>query len=151
MTYIYKRSPIATGERQGEWVYFRNNLITKEATVPHEVKDKLEYAPSVEFDEQPDKKHCIFCDAPSCRTRLLNLVTVELCEWHYQNVNLGTIAHQVNLINKEQEKEKAWLLQKEIQEKASRKKQRTARRANRSSTRSTLAKVATRLAAKVSS
>jgi hypothetical protein len=126
--YIYKRSPIATGERQGEWVYFRNNLITKEATVPHEVKDKLEYAPSVEFDEQPDKKHCIFCDAPSCRTRLLNLVTVELCEWHYQNMNLGKIAFQVNLLRKEAERKENGIHQEELRRRKTQKKHKRASR-----------------------
>jgi len=102
--FTYKRSEI-TINGETKWRYFKNNLITKESTVPHEVKDKLEYAPSVEYDERPEVlKRCIFCDAPESRQRYLNNVLVDLCEWHYQNMTLGSIAHQVNLLSKEQER-----------------------------------------------
>jgi hypothetical protein len=132
--YIYKRN----GER-----YFKNGTQTKESTVPQEVKDKLIMGmPEVEFDEQPDRRKCIFCDAPQAHQRYLNNEMIDLCSFHYHSMSLGRVAQQVNIIKKEQER-KQWLSANATQAKVVLKKRRTARRVKRNSTLSTQVKVAT--------
>lgn len=137
----YKRTEYTlNGEKKMR--YFRNNLITKESTVPQEVKDKLMYSPEVEFDNQPENAHrCIWCDAPGTRMRYLNQETVYNCDYHYHNTSLGAVAHQVNILKEEEHKQ--WLLQRETLAKVVLKKRRTARRGKRNSTLSTPVKVAT--------
>ena len=114
---VYKRN----GER-----YFRNGVQVKTPRVPQEVKDKLMYSPEVEFDEQPDKRRCIFCDAPQTAQRYLNNEMIDLCGYHYHNTTLGAVAAQVRLTKKEEE-HKQWLLQNAIQAKVVQRKRRTVR------------------------
>jgi hypothetical protein len=74
--------------------YTKDGKITKAATVPPEVLEKLQYAEKVGFDDEPDRRRCLFCDAPQKRVRALNMMMYDLCEWHYQHMNLGKIAQK---------------------------------------------------------
>lgn len=100
---LYKRFENTTGV-ENSWRYTIDNKITNSSRVPEEVKEKLEYAPSVEhnFDQN---NACIFCDTTVSRTRMVNLETIGLCEWHYQHMNLGKIVQQVreNKLRKEKQ------------------------------------------------
>ena len=101
---IYKRFENTVGE-ENTWRYTKDNKITNSARVPAEVKERLEIAPSMEYELNYDKPMCCFCDASVTRKRMVNLETVGLCEWHYQHMNLGKIAQQVreNKLKKEKE------------------------------------------------
>lgn len=80
------------------YLYKRNGLLCRYERIPHEVQEKFEYATEVEYDDKPDKRRCVFCDAPQSRIRYLNQQTVDLCEWHYQNMSLGKIAQQLSYL-----------------------------------------------------
>lgn len=81
--------------------FTKNNLFIKESRVPPEVLEKLAYATEIEYDEHPDKRRCIFCEAYQSRQRFLNSELVDLCEWHYQHARLGQIAQRINEVAKE--------------------------------------------------
>ena len=78
--------------------YTKNGLITKESRVPHEVMEKFAYAPTIDYDDAPERRRCIACDAPQKRQRYLDTKLVDLCEYHYQHLRLGQIAELVRLI-----------------------------------------------------
>ena len=99
----YKRIPFKNKAGDTGFRYTKNGLITKESRVPQEVVQKFAYTPEVEYDDAPERRRCLFCDAPQKRQRVLNNEMVDLCEWHYQNKNLGTIAAQVRLLKEERE------------------------------------------------
>lgn len=96
----YKNAAGDTGFR-----YLKNNKLTKESTIPPEVLDKFSINPEVEYDDEPERRRCIFCDSPQKRIRTLNLTMIDLCEWHYQNMTLGKIAEQVRKIEQTVPKE----------------------------------------------
>lgn len=100
---VYKKIEYKNGAGDTGFRYTKNNVLTKESRIPPEVMSKFEYATSVEYDDKPDQRRCIFCDAYQSRQRYLNQETVDLCEWHYQNKNLGSIAAQVRLLKEEKE------------------------------------------------
>lgn len=77
--------------------------MTNGSKIPHEVIEKFEYTNVVEYDEQPDKRRCLFCFAPQSRQKYLNGSLYDLCEWHYQNTRLGQLAAQVVAVAKEAE------------------------------------------------
>lgn len=81
--------------------FTKNNRMVKESRVPPEVLEKLEYATEIEYDDKPERRRCIFCDAYQSRQRLLDGKLIDLCEWHYQHARLGQIAHRV--VEKKQE------------------------------------------------
>lgn len=100
----YKRIHYNNAAGDTGYRYLKNNLLTKEAKIPPEVHELLNSRPEVEYDDQPEKERCIFCDAPDQRRRYLNSEMIALCEWHYQNVSLGKIAAQVRLLKEEKER-----------------------------------------------
>jgi len=102
----YSRIPFKNAEGGEGFRYTKNGLITKESRVPHEVMEKFAYTPTVEYDDAPERRRCISCDAPQKRIRVLNMMTVDLCEYHYQHMNLGQIAQQVREVEKELAKPK---------------------------------------------
>lgn len=97
----YTRIPFKNAQGNEGFRYTKNGLITKESRIPHEVMERFAYNPTVEYDDEPDRRRCIFCDAPQKRVRGLNLVMIDLCEYHYQTKNLGKIAEQVRELEKE--------------------------------------------------
>lgn len=104
---IYKRIPYNNAAGDTGFRYTKNSLITKESRVPHEVIDKFAFTPEVEYDDMPERRRCLFCDAPQNKQRYLNGSLVDLCEWHYQNARLGQIAAQVKLVENTVEKPQA--------------------------------------------
>lgn len=100
----YRKVPFNNGTGYESFRYLRNNVLTKESYVPAEVIEKFTYTDTVQYDDKPDERRCIFCDAPQSRQKYFNNETVDLCEWHYQNVNLGKIAQQVRLNKEEKER-----------------------------------------------
>lgn len=101
--HIYKRVETKDAVGNPAIRYIKDGKPTKAATVPPEVLDQFKYSPIIEYDDNPDERRCLFCDAPQERIKRLNNETLELCEWHYQNKNLGQVAAQVRLL-KEQER-----------------------------------------------
>lgn len=99
----YKRFKTVAFGVEG-WRYTKNGLMTKESRVPAEVMEQFEHRESVDYDDQPDKPRCLFCDAPGSRKRYLRPVTVDLCEHHYYSENIGRIAAQIREVNKLKEK-----------------------------------------------
>lgn len=97
----YQKIPYKNAQGDTGFRYTKNGLMTKESRIPHEVMEKFEYTPTFEYDESPEKRRCIFCDAPQSRQRYLNSELIDLCEWHYQNARLGQIAAQVREVEKE--------------------------------------------------
>lgn len=100
----YARIPFKNANGDEGYRYTKNGLMTKESRIPHDVMEKFEYAPAIEYDDMPEARRCIACDAPQSRTRYLNAESIELCEYHYQNMRLGQIAQQVRELKEEQEK-----------------------------------------------
>lgn len=100
----YQRIPYKNGDTEG-FRYLKNNKLTKESRIPHDVMDKFSFTDTVEFDFDPKARLCIFCDSPQTRQRVLNSETVELCEWHYHNTSLGKIAQQVRELKEYKEKQ----------------------------------------------
>ena len=79
--------------------YTKNNVFVKGDRVPEEVKERLEYAPEMEYDDKPERRRCLFCEAPQSHLRVYNdgsgPTMIDLCEYHYLNKNLGQIAQQL--------------------------------------------------------
>ena len=88
----------------GTYRYTKNNVFVKGSSIPPEVLEKFEYTDSVKFEDEPEKKRCLFCDAPATRKRLVTQVIVELCEGHYYSKNIGTIVAQLRELNNIKEK-----------------------------------------------
>jgi len=103
----YKRTPSKNALGEPCFRYFKDSKPVKESSIPHEVMDKFEIIPETDYDDEPERRRCIFCDAPQKRVRSLNMTMVDLCEWHYQNKNLGKIAAQVRVVEKEMASEQA--------------------------------------------
>lgn len=101
----YKQTPSKDVTGKDVFRYFKDSKMVKESTVPHEVMERFEYTTEVEYDDEPTRRRCLFCDAPKSRGRYLNGETIELCEYHYQNKTLGSIAAQVRLVNSERNKD----------------------------------------------
>lgn len=91
----YSRIPTKNAQGAEGFRYTKNGLITKESRIPHEVMEKFQYTPTVDYDDAPERRRCIFCDAPQGRQSYLNGQLYDLCEWHYQHVTKGQIAAQV--------------------------------------------------------
>lgn len=91
----YKRIPYKSAQGVTGFRYTKNTIMTKEARIPHEVMEKFDYTDTIDYDDAPERRRCIFCDSPQSRQRYLNSKAVDLCEYHYQHVNLGKIAQQV--------------------------------------------------------
>lgn len=91
----YKRIEYKNAANDTGFRYLKNTKLTKESRIPHEVMEKFQYTSDVEYDEDPHKRRCIACDAPQSRQRYLNQKSVDLCEWHYQNMRLGQIAQVI--------------------------------------------------------
>lgn len=108
----YKRIPYQNGEVTG-FRYLKDSRLTKERTIPHEVMDKFEWVNEVEYDEQPSKQRCKFCDAPATRQKFYwprgekQPMTIEMCDWHYHNLNLGKIAQLVRELAAEKAEQEA--------------------------------------------
>jgi hypothetical protein len=100
----YQRIEVTLPNGEKGFTYTKNNKMTNGNKIPHEVVEKFEYTNVVEYDEQPDKRRCLFCDAPQSRQKYLNGQLYDLCEWHYQNTRLGQLAAQVVAVAKENEK-----------------------------------------------
>ena len=96
MSVKYARIPTNNKGAEG-FRYTKNGLMTKESRVPHEVMEKFAYTPTVEYDDAPERRRCLACDAPQKRQRYLNTKLVDLCEYHYQHLRLGQIAELVRL------------------------------------------------------
>lgn len=79
--------------RKNDIGYTKDTVFTNKDRVPQWVKERLEYAPEVEVDEVT--KPCLFCDDQANHKRMVNLVMVDLCEYHYFNTNIGKIAEQL--------------------------------------------------------
>ena len=92
----YKNAASDTGFR-----YLKDNKLTKESRIPHEVMEKFQFTPEVDYDDEPSRRRCLFCDSPQKRLRVLNLTMVDLCEWHYQHMTLGKVAEQVRKVEEE--------------------------------------------------
>jgi len=95
---IFKKTPAPftkPDDPNPRYQYWRDSRICSPSRVPHDVREKLEYADEIKYDEEPDRRRCIFCWAPQHRQRYLNQQLVDLCEWHYQNMSLGKVAQQV--------------------------------------------------------
>lgn len=106
----YKRTLTKNNKGEEIYAYFKDGGKVKASSVPHDVVEKLEFGtPEVRYDDEPERRRCIFCDAPQKRVRALNMTMVDLCEWHYQNTNLGKVAAQVRLVEKEIASEQAKL------------------------------------------
>lgn len=97
----YHRIPYKNSDGYTGYRFTKGNMLTKGSRIPPEVMEKFEINSTIEYDDKPELRRCIFCDGYQTRQKMLNLQTVELCEWHYQHMNLGKIAAQVNLLERE--------------------------------------------------
>lgn len=91
----YLRHPVTHPDGHTTYAYQKGHLMTSEKRIPQEVMAKFEFTNTVEYDDEPSRRRCIFCDAPQKRQKYLNGVLHDLCEWHWQHVRLGQIAAQV--------------------------------------------------------
>lgn len=99
----YQRIEVTLPNGEKGFTYTKDAKMTNGSKIPHEVIEKFEYTNVVEYDEQPDKRRCLFCFAPQSRQKYLNGSLYDLCEWHYQNTRLGQLAAQVVAVAKEAE------------------------------------------------
>ena len=89
-------------------VYKKGNLFIKPDKVPAEVMGFFEHTDKVEYDDQPEKERCLFCEAPETHQRTINVVahavelkTVPLCDYHYYNQSLGSLVAKYRLTQEE--------------------------------------------------
>lgn len=95
---IYKRfENIRAGKKS--WRYTKDGLICKSDRVPAEILPQFEHTDVIKYDEQPEKKRCLFCDAPSTHKRIVSLVLVDLCNVHYYSKTLGSLVAELRQIN----------------------------------------------------
>lgn len=99
----YQRIEVTLPNGEKGFTYTKDAKMTNGSKIPHEVIEKFEYTNVVEYDEQPDKRRCVSCDAPQSRGRYLDGKTVDLCEYHYQHLSLGKIAQAVRKVQEEKE------------------------------------------------
>lgn len=85
--------------------YTRDGVFVKADRVPQDVMVKFEYTPTVEYDDQPDKPRCLFCDAPRSHQRYVTGLMVPLCDHHYYTENIGRITAQLRLLKEQGEKD----------------------------------------------
>lgn len=102
----YKKVPSKDAHGQDTFRYLRGNKFIAKSRIPHEVMEKFELIDTVDYDDAPERRRCVLCEAPQSRIRSLNMTVIDLCDWHYQNTTLGELAHQVALLQKEQAKVK---------------------------------------------
>ena len=98
----YARIPTKNAQGAEGFRYTKDGKMTKESRIPHEVMEKFQFAPETLYDDMPERRRCLACEAPQSRQRYLNGETVELCEYHYQNMRLGQIAALVRLLKEEE-------------------------------------------------
>lgn len=55
-------------------------------------------APSIDFDDKPEKKRCLFCEGPEAHKRSFQGEMVALCDDHYYTKNIGQIAAELHNI-----------------------------------------------------
>lgn len=75
--------------------YTRDNVFIKGSRVPEEVKERLEITDHMDYDDQPNKPRCLFCEAPATRQRIFEGVMVDMDEFHYYAKNIGQIAQEL--------------------------------------------------------
>lgn len=97
----YKKVPYENSQGDKGFRYIKDGIFTRESRIPPVVLERLEITDHMDYDEQPDKRRCIFCDAPQERQKYFNGQLYDLCEWHYQHMTLGKVAAQVALNAKE--------------------------------------------------
>lgn len=121
----YKRTPSKNNQGEEIFKYFKDGNPTKESTVPHEVIEKFDIINPVEYDEEPERRRCLFCDAPQKRIRILNLTTIDMCEWHYLNLSLGKIAQAIRELDKTTKRNEQ-IQARKIEKKKAKRKRKTA-------------------------
>lgn len=86
-------------QRRYDVGYIRDGLFVKGSRVPQEVKERLEITDHMDYDDKPERRRCLFCEAPQTRVRALNVgsgpLMVDLCEYHYYNRNIGQLAQEI--------------------------------------------------------
>lgn len=107
--------------------YTKDSLFIKGSRVPQEVKERLEIIDYMEYDDQPERRRCLFCEAPQSRLRALNIgegpLMVDLCEYHYYNRNIGQLAQEIR-----EQKEQADVQQKKSVGSTTKRNKRTQRK-----------------------
>jgi hypothetical protein len=105
---IYKKY-----ETEGVVRYRNDKGFLKPERIPAEVLENFKHTDSVEYDDQPDKARCLFCDAPETHQRTINVVahavdlkTIELCDYHYYNQSLGSLVAKYRLNQQEKQDER---------------------------------------------
>src|ERR1700761_3015213 len=96
----YHRIPFQNSQGYTAFRYTRGNLLCKESSIPPVVLEKFDINDTITYDDKPSIRRCLFCDDYQSRQRMVNGETVELCEWHYQHMNLGKIAAQIALLER---------------------------------------------------
>lgn len=80
---------------RGTYRYMLDGKLISVKNIPAEelakFEGKLEIVEPVKLD-----KTCLFCGQPGNYPRLVNLRSVDLCEEHYFNTNIGMIAQKLN-------------------------------------------------------
>jgi hypothetical protein len=81
-------------------MYFKDKKMISKKIIPAEILQILEDQEQFDDNPPPEKpiKVCIFCGQPASHNRLVNLQTVDLCEKHYYDTNMGEIAKQLSQI-----------------------------------------------------
>jgi len=96
---IYKKYDI-----NGVVRYSKDKVQTKSDRVPQVVKDTLNNGvDTMQFDDQPEKARCLFCDEPATHSRLVANQFVPLGDYCYYNKNIGKITQRLNELKKGQD------------------------------------------------
>jgi hypothetical protein len=91
-------------KKEDRTTYSKDGLLTKSDRVPQVVKDTLSSGvDTMQFDDQPDKERCLFCDEAATHERLVAGQLVPLGDYCYYNKNIGKVTERLNLIKKEKE------------------------------------------------
>lgn len=95
-------------KQNDKWRYLKvldsgQTVFMKDSRVPAEVFKKMNELdiPELKFDDQPDKKRCLFCDGPQAHQRVFEGRMVPLCDIHYYSKNVGQIAAELRETTKE--------------------------------------------------
>lgn len=88
--------------KTGKLMYYTDEsgkflLISKSKIPPEELAHLHKDEPAVQRAAAPEisKEHCIFCEEPNNKQRLVNGQFIPLCDNHYYGYNLGKLTEKL--------------------------------------------------------
>lgn len=105
---------------KGSTIFLKDKVPFKKDSIPANIFQRL-LDGEKDIDESDTKiegpvKFCLFCKAPCKLTRFINMQTIYLCDEHYQNKNIGQIAHKMKETGSERQEQTEEIVEENGQE-----------------------------------